>query len=116
MSMAPRGKALLASAASTPRSIAAASNALSPQPSKGTWAMAPSISLSRRALFSVMTSLLASAVDLGIGKVAMHLLDEHQLGQIGHSHRVEHAIQMIAFMLNHASMKAGGFPLDHFAV
>src|SRR5262245_19612252 len=108
ISTAPPGKALRASPRSIPRSRAPASMAVSPQPSKGTWARAASNSFSCSSP-AVFISVLRNRVG---AVAALHLLQEHQLGEIGHAHGIEDAVEMIAFMLDHPGVEARGLAVD----
>src|SRR5205823_5019755 len=115
ISMAPAGKALRARAGSMARSWAAAASALSPQPSKGTWATAASISLSRSASVSLIDDPPSILGQFLIGEIALHLLDEHQFREIRHAHGIEHSVQMVALVLHHAGVESTGLPLDPLA-
>src|SRR3546814_14719611 len=44
------------------------------------------------------------------------LLDEGELGQVGHALRIQHPVQMVAFMLHHPGMKIASLALDPRAV
>src|SRR5262245_5222675 len=124
ISPTPRGNALSASARSAPVSSIARLKAVWVQPSNGTWASVAVSSFSRNASPSVFAFLaigsalrqfrelfLAGRRLTGRGAVA-HLLHEGELGEVGHAHGIEHAVQMIAFMLHHAGMKVARLTLD----
>src|SRR5579871_3286103 len=106
ISGAPPGKALRASAGSSPRSLAAARKAASLHPSKAAWLATASISCSRRDSRSVTGSIL----DFFVAMVAAHLLGEHELRKIGHAHGVKDAVQVVAFMLHQTGVEIFRFP------
>jgi hypothetical protein len=51
-----------------------------------------------------------------IHRVALQLLQEHQKPVIGHPLRVENAVEVVAFMLHDAGVKACHIALDHLAI
>src|SRR5262245_51857777 len=121
----PRGNAFSASVRSMPVSWIPRSKAVCVQPSNGTWVRVAVSNFSRKAsrscgaFFLVMASALRQFFQFLLGgrrfagcRAIAHLLHEGELGEIGHTHGIEYALQMIAFMLHHPRMEVARFALD----
>src|SRR5262249_30392993 len=106
ISTGPPGKALTASEALRPASLAPARMAAPVQPSKGTWR-------------SVAARSLALVFSIDIGRhldVARKLVGKGEQGQIGHAVWVKDTVQVIAFMLDDPRVEALSLALDPAAV
>src|SRR5512145_888115 len=99
ISTGPPGKAFAASAGLSPRSRAPAIIATPVQPSKGTCASVASSNLRRVSSIGIVRLL------RGARPAALHLFDENEARQVGHSLRIEDAVEMVAFMLHHPGME-----------
>src|SRR5436309_7049094 len=121
VSIAPRGKSASAVGSSSPAARAPARRAAIDQPSNGTLASVARSKASFPAISSIGSSLFVfrrpGIRQPGkIDRIALPFLDEHQQPVIGHALWVENAVEMVAFVLHDAGMKALDLALDRAAV
>src|SRR5215475_3765457 len=114
----PPGNALSVSTDSIPASRAPARRAVRVQPSNATWPRVALRMASRWASRSIVSPLrqgggfLAADSGCPLGRAVAQLLSEGQQRQVSHPLRIEDAIEMVAFMLDDASVESARLALD----
>ena len=122
-SAAPPGNRASASPAGMAQRRAAARSAARDQPSNGTSGSIASINASRwavgeRAVHPGLVSFRPGPLEKSgeIDRVALQLFEEEHVARVGHPLRVQNAVEMIAFVLDDAGVKAFDLALDRLAV
>src|SRR5262245_8538101 len=110
----PPGKALSASAGSMPASRAPAMRAVRVQPSNGTCgsvAFNNAVRWASRSIASTLRQLgdfLAADGGRALGHAVAEFLSEGQRAEVGHALGIEHAVEMVAFVLDDAGVEVAG--------